>query len=126
MSTEDYFYVVEKLGEAQEKLIGILELINRYKESDVMEQLSIQLELKQKIKEFKEQNRVQIKLIILQNMEGYYTYHFLLPALSITNSYVSEIGVRNININGQPNVKRLLSKVKFVLDDYYNQLINRH
>ena len=126
MSTEDYFYVVEKLGEAQEKLIGILELINRYKESDVMEQLSIQLELKQKIKEFKEQNRVQIKLIILQNMEGYYTYHFLLPALSITNSYISEIGVRNININGQPNVKRLLGKVKFVLDDYYNQLINRH
>ena len=126
MSTEDYFYVVEKLGDAQEKLNSILELINRYKESDVMEQLSIQLELKQKIKEFKEQNRVQIKLIILQNMEGYYTYHFLLPALSITNSYVSEIGVRNININGQPNVKRLLSKVKFVLDDYYNQLINRH
>lgn len=126
MSTEDYFYVVEKLGEAQEKLNDILELINMYKESDVMEQLSIQIKLKQKIKEFKEQNRVQIKLIILQNMEGYYTYHFLLPALSITNSYVSEIGVRNININGQPNVKRLLSKVKFVLDDYYNQLINRH
>ncbi|MDX5475908.1 MAG: hypothetical protein LPK00_10285 [Bacillaceae bacterium] len=126
MSTEDYFYVVEKLGESQEKLNGILELINMYKESEVMEQLSIQLELKQKLKDFKEQNRVEIRLIIIQNMEGYYTYHYLLPALSITNSYLSEIGPRNININSQPNVKRLINKVKFVLDDYYNQLLNRH
>lgn len=126
MGTEDYFFVVEKLGESQEKLNDILELIIMYKESEVMEKHSIQLELKQKMKAFKEQNRIQIKLIILQNMEGYYTYHFLLPALSITNSYISEIGVRNININSQPNVKRLLSKVNFVLEDYYNQLINRH
>lgn len=126
MSTEDYFYVVEKFVDSQEKLNDILELLMKYKASEVMEQLSIQLELKKKIKEFKEQNKIEIKLIILQNMEGYYTYHFLLPALSITNSYISEIGVRNINMNGQPKVKRLLSKVNFVLDDYYTQLINRH
>ena len=126
MSTEDYFYVVEKFVDSQEKLNDILELLIKYKASEVMEQLSIQLELKKKIKEFKEQNKIEIKLIILQNMEGYYTYHFLLPALSITNSYISEIGVRNINMNGQPKVKRLLSKVNFVLDDYYTQLINRH
>ena len=126
MSTGDYFYVAEKLGESQKKLNDILDLINMYKASDVMEQLSIQPKLKQKLKEFKEQNRVEVKLIIIKNMEGYYTYHYLLPALSITNSYLSEIGSRNINVNGQPNVKRLINKVKFVLDDYYNQLLNRH